>query len=106
MICPLCSNTLNFDSHWGCWACPTMVLLSNKADVATHYSFEPKTKRHVMITMPYRVMTWDDYSLIGKVNDDGKFALIADSRKLRIKPIKPKPEKEMLNRVRTILVFS
>lgn len=104
--CPLCKQTLTYDKDWGCWACPTMILLSDKADVATHYSFAPVHNRHIMIVLPYRVMTFPDYSVIGKVNDDGKFYTILDTRKLGMNPIFPKSQKDLLARIKTILVFS
>lgn len=106
--CPMCGAKLKYSEGWGCLHCPVEVVLSSKYK-QYHYSYADKYCRHIMIVPPYRVMTFKNYSVVGKHEDAGLhqvFITILDTRELNIDPILPNAPKELLNRVKTILVFS
>lgn len=111
-LCPLCNAKL-IDSIYGrgVYECPKTVLI--KINKLPHYIRHNTYDyiKHEMIVLPYKVLTYDDYSVIQKINKNnragtGLFDNILYTTDLNIDPILPMSEKDLLNRLQTILVFS
>lgn len=63
--------------------------------------------RHNMIIFPNKITTESENSIIYKYNyKDRFFDYMLETNHLNIGPILPMPEKELRNRLQTILVFS
>lgn len=109
MNCPICNETLNsgtvFTNHYN-YSCDTRVILNPILPSASHYLLNSNINQHIMIVMPYRIITTTQLSLIQKHNGNGKFNTLLNTQDLHLEPIQPASEKELINRIETILVFS
>lgn len=106
MTCPLCSQTMFRGKD--VYTCPLKIVF-NPSYATTHFHTTKffNSIRHVMIVMPYRVVTFENnYSVIQMHTCDGFFDTILDTRELHIPPIIPTEQSALLNRIETILVFS
>lgn len=117
--CPMCNRymlTDSFDSN--IYFCDTRVDWDQRnvyhykqqipSSTYTYGHHEPI--RHVMIVPPYRIVSYNDHSVIQKLKKNSVFSLTfdftIDTRDLNLDPILPMPEKDLLSRINTILVFS
>lgn len=114
--CPLCNHLMfakPIDEDIKSYSCKNKIISVSSGDYP-HYQFIDATQigssRHWMIVMPYLITTYDDddYSIIQKYipGNTGHFDYIDDTRSLNIGPIQPMSEKQLLNRINTLLVFS
>lgn len=106
MSCPLCNSSLKYNEKTYSYSCPTTVLIKDRE--FPHY----QTHRFgcIMIALPYRIVNYNDYSVVQIIMDDCfgyyPFEHILNTSELNLGPIIPKSEKDLINRIQTILVFS
>lgn len=115
-FCPLCNDVLIKQSSTN-FFCPKMIHIKG-LEYSSHYkifSTYPKKSpwghtnhRQIMIVHPYKVYTYyNNMSILGKFDDDGYVQIIMrNNSEFNIPPILPAKESILLNRVRTIALFS
>lgn len=128
MNCPLCGELLISENHHGftMYYCPKMVdvkdaSLFKMVDVKdeslfkqSHYWVNCTLHRHIMIVLPYKIVSYlnpeyKKYSVIKKYFDEdvSYFYTVFDTEDIGDNVyIKPASEEKILNRVKTIMVFS
>lgn len=107
MKCPLCGKYLMFNTMGCTWRthyCSTVVMMIDQ--YLPHYIYNEEFMRVIMRIPPYQIVTYPNFSLVEKYDGKGYSKKILNTRDLNIEPISPKPEKELLNRIQTLLVFS
>ena len=109
MNCPLCNRTLLKDKS-NSIICSKSVKFGDNI-VVPHYRldnndvidvyFSNYIYRHIMYVLPYRIITFDSYSIVQKINKNYSFSNLFQSP-----PIKPNNTKSLINKINTLLVFS
>lgn len=117
MNCPLCGELLISENHHGftMYYCPKMVDVKEESQFKqSHYWVNCTLHRHIMIVLPYKIVSYlnpeyKKYSVIKKYYDEdvSYFYIVFDTEDIGDNVyIQPESEEKILNRVKTIMVFS
>lgn len=106
MNCPLCNQPL-VEEYPDLFVCQKKLSLGSQ--IVSHYSHKISIATngaaildHFMLVPPYKIVTFEgEFSKISKLNNNGGYSFIMNTY-----PILPTLEKNLINKISTLIIFS